>query len=318
MGTIVDTSKIFLYIPPMLLVIGNIGNLLSLITFSRPKFQGTTSGIMYRALAVCDLLVLNSGLWDFWFGHLQLHWLNVRAFTDWTCTIFFYVQYLCKSLGGWIILMIGIERMVAVTVPYKIKIWFNQRKTLIQLLLTTLILGVLYIPGGMVTFRFSMEDAQGKIVSQFCSGKYDGWYYGLFYDLHTYVDLIVYAAVPSILMFLCNIIISVSLTTAAVKRKSLGAVGGPKITSLTTALIVVSTFYLVLSLPVTFVQLFAPVDFMRSFREELVSMFGCSQQPVMPAAQVPAASIKKQEVQNEAMTRARGKGTGQIITTSRF
>ena len=93
-------------------------------------------------------------------------------------------------------------------------------------------------------------------------------------------------------MLLCNVVMTVSLTAAAVKvsqnikiqtikdhvheintfifkvefqfiinlfdlqRKTMGAAGGPKISSLTTALITVSMTYLLLSLPGMFVQLF--------------------------------------------------------------
>ena len=42
--------------------------------------------------------------------------------------MFGYTVYSCATLGGWIIVIVGLERMVAVFKPLKVKIWFTRKK----------------------------------------------------------------------------------------------------------------------------------------------------------------------------------------------
>ena len=50
-------------------------------------FPGSTSGIMYRVLALSDMVVLNAGLWDIWFQSLQTYQYSLSMMNDITCKV---------------------------------------------------------------------------------------------------------------------------------------------------------------------------------------------------------------------------------------
>ena len=42
--------------------------------------------------------------------------------------IYGFILYVSTDLCGWIVVLVGIERMIAVTVPHKVKIWFSMSR----------------------------------------------------------------------------------------------------------------------------------------------------------------------------------------------
>ena len=79
----------------------------------------------------------------------------------------------------------------------------------------TVILAALYIPVLVLAYSFSVEDSSGNIVMKYCN--WNKARYPLLYEINAYINMIFYSSLPSILMFLCNIVMAISLTAAAVK-----------------------------------------------------------------------------------------------------
>ena len=71
----------------------------------------------------------------------------------------------------------------------------------------------------MVTvFRITNTDSAGNVIQKFCTG---GDETTVLAQVNNYIELIFYSAIPSILMLLCNVVMTVSLTAAAVKVRFL-------------------------------------------------------------------------------------------------
>ncbi|KPI92050.1 FMRFamide receptor [Papilio xuthus] len=101
------------YYIPFLIILGAIGNLLSVYVFYKSKLRLQSTSQYLSALAISDTLFL-----------LQLipPWLNAVHFTDLFhrqgfCQIFVYISYVTCTFSAWIVVAFTIERFMAVLHP---------------------------------------------------------------------------------------------------------------------------------------------------------------------------------------------------------
>ena len=113
------SRKLLLYVPPILLVIGTIGNLLSFIVLRAHGSKVSTYSYL-AALAVMDLFVLYVGLLRLWIA--QLTGLDIKDQSDWLCKFVVFFGYVCSDSAVWFIIVVTIERYIAVQYPLKASI----------------------------------------------------------------------------------------------------------------------------------------------------------------------------------------------------
>ena len=41
--------------------------------------------------------------------------------------VFLFTMHVSKSLCGWLVVLVGVERMVAVIKPHKVKLWYTKK-----------------------------------------------------------------------------------------------------------------------------------------------------------------------------------------------
>ena len=111
---------------PILLVLGSVGNILSIAVMTRRSLRETTARLLLIILAFADLLNLYSGLLRHWvrvaFG------VDVRELSNASCKIHIYVVYFAVHFESWLLVIITIERFVAVFFPHKSRIFFTQQR----------------------------------------------------------------------------------------------------------------------------------------------------------------------------------------------
>ena len=84
---------------------------------------------------------------------------------------------------------------------------------MIELIVVTLVIAMLFIPLAVIIYSRSLEDSSGNIIQKTCFIDETS----MLAPVHNYINLVFWSAVPSIGMFICNIVMTVSLTAAAVK-----------------------------------------------------------------------------------------------------
>ncbi|XP_069114763.1 probable G-protein coupled receptor 139 [Argopecten irradians] len=116
---------LLLYVPPIMVLVGTIGNILSFAVFRTNSGKVSTYTYL-SALAIMDLLVLYVGLLPLWISQLSGHSINDHA--NWTCKMGAFLGYVCSDSSVWLIVAVTVERYIAVCFPLKASFLCRIRK----------------------------------------------------------------------------------------------------------------------------------------------------------------------------------------------
>ena len=109
---------ILLYVPPILIFCGIIGNIISLVIWTRRSMRKFSTYFYLAVLASADIFVLLVGLLRLWIGELTGH--DVRDTHDITCKLFTWLGYTSSDFSAWLIIAVTCERYLVVCHPFKI------------------------------------------------------------------------------------------------------------------------------------------------------------------------------------------------------
>ncbi len=106
-------------VPPFLVTFGVCGNVLSLAVMCGRHFQRSPSAFLLSALAMVDSLVLLIGPLRPWLHSVAD--INIRATGNAVCKGHYFLSHLVTHLSAWTLVLINIERVLSVLVPFKAK-----------------------------------------------------------------------------------------------------------------------------------------------------------------------------------------------------
>ena len=109
-------TKVFIFIYPIVLVIGAIGNLFSFIIFSREKFRKTSFSLYFRVLAFSDTFTLLFTINDFSLGLYNQDLSNSSYFM---CKCLLYIAYSLPPVSIWLLVVVSLDRMLSIIKPSK-------------------------------------------------------------------------------------------------------------------------------------------------------------------------------------------------------
>ena len=102
------SKDILIYIPPVLLLVGTIGNILSFVILMTRSMRTFSTYLYLAVLSLTDILVLYAGLLRLWVGELSGH--DVRDQSDWSCKVINVMGYTVSDFSVWLIIAVTIER----------------------------------------------------------------------------------------------------------------------------------------------------------------------------------------------------------------
>lgn len=108
-------KQIRLFIPPVLLAIGSLGNMFAFCILIRNVEKASTY-IYLSMLAVMDLLVLYTGLLRIWIGELLI---DIGIINNILCKLVVFLGYVSSDTSVWLIVAVTVERTIVVMVPFK-------------------------------------------------------------------------------------------------------------------------------------------------------------------------------------------------------
>ena len=97
---------LFVYVSPFLIIIGTLGNPVSIITLQHRHFRYTSTGFILTALSVVDIGALNVSLLTHWLPLL----FEVRLKTSFGCKVTAFLAYYLNTLSSWILILLTAER----------------------------------------------------------------------------------------------------------------------------------------------------------------------------------------------------------------
>lgn len=116
-------------------IVGLIGNILALLSFSIKKYQNTIFSSYFRVLILIDILVLLFRI-DYFLKTIDI--ITFRLISSFMCKFTMYLVYLLPALSSWLIVLISLDRFVSIFLPSK----FMFRKKLSFQLLACLLISI--------------------------------------------------------------------------------------------------------------------------------------------------------------------------------
>jgi hypothetical protein len=189
---------LLLYIPPLLLIIGTIGNVLSFCVLVRKAMRRTSTYNYLAVLSFTDMLMLYVGLLRLWVG--ELTGVDVRDESDWSCKLISMAGYTVSVYSVWLLIAVTVERYIVTVHSLKAATMCTQSravKTIILILLILLTVNVHFL----WTTQIRVDIKKAEQIPQ-CNGA-EGYEY-LVEQIWPWVDACLYCLLPFVIIFFLN------------------------------------------------------------------------------------------------------------------
>ncbi|ELT87213.1 hypothetical protein CAPTEDRAFT_106191, partial [Capitella teleta] len=131
------TDALFIYVPPILIIAGTLGNFMSFLIMRSKEFRNTPSSFIYSVLAITDTAVLYTGLLRYWL--VEVWDYDPRLDSDAACKIHLFVTYLIGHLSACYLMLLTIERVISVFFPMHCKTLCSKKRMVIAVVIATLV-----------------------------------------------------------------------------------------------------------------------------------------------------------------------------------
>ena len=257
-------------ISPIIIVVGTVGNTLSILVMLRKRFRHTTMCFYLIALAIADTCVLYTSLL---LTSLQVY-LSTEFLlrSDTLCKTLNFLTHYISHIASWIIVCLTSERFVAVIFPHYCKILFTQARAAIVLAFIILILLVFdshffwthhlqeYTEQYSYIDHLTMATTTHTIKQKMCSiNKHIKQHYYFNKNVWPWMDMALFSLLPLVFIVVGNITICIKLGLAHYNRRNLGASTNQsqnrsKLISTAIVLVSVSLLFIISTFPITIWQ----------------------------------------------------------------
>ena len=214
--TVQSNAQFVIYTFPILIIVGTLCNILTFLVMRRKKLRNQSTGFYMAVLAIADELALLVGCLTQWlFSYKNFNILSVSAYA---CKIFSVVLYTTFDFSVWMVVIMTIERFIAVTFPLKSMYFCTVKKAKIATLILTLIL---FAINSHFLFTHSYISRRNESWSG-CQSKNETFDYFL-ENLWPWIDASKYAFVPFLSILVFNALIVFNLVKAATSIKNLSS-----------------------------------------------------------------------------------------------
>lgn len=106
------------YLPPILIILGSIGNILTVLVMRRRVFRKTSIGFYISGYSITSLLTLYLFLGLEWIAHVT-HKKTIDNQSDWLCRLWQFIMRVIAYSGIWFIVSMTIDRYIIIWHPWK-------------------------------------------------------------------------------------------------------------------------------------------------------------------------------------------------------
>ena len=188
------------YVPPLLLFLGTVGNILSFVILMQRPMRKFSTYIYLAVLSVTDTLVLYVGLLRLWTQEISGH--DIRNL-NWVCKVINVIGYTVSDYSVWLIIAVTVERYIAVCHPLRAHSMCNRKRalTVISFLLCLMFTINLHFfwTADVVSYQHGDE-----MIEQ-CAGL--DAFKTLVVDIWPWVDAIIYSFLPFVSILVLNALI---------------------------------------------------------------------------------------------------------------
>ncbi|CAH1796412.1 unnamed protein product [Owenia fusiformis] len=237
---------LWIYISPVLIILGTIGNGLTILLLQRKKMRSSSWSQYLTALAVADLTVLYTGLLGEWIRNLTHNNVDVQTLSNPGCKMYLFMMYASIHSSAWILVAVTLDRVIFVYFPIRAKYLCTVRMAkycLLGMLVAIVALNVHFF------WTFHLKH-YGGLLGSTCYAKED--YYDFWLDTWPMLDSFVASYFPFLIMLISNILIIGRLLYARHQRIAMtGATqNSTSMTQVTVMLLTVNFVFLFCTAPI--------------------------------------------------------------------
>lgn len=231
---------------PTCLVLGVLGNMITLIIMNRKAFSSLTSRYFLMSLAVSDCILLLTQPFNKIFV-IKYFQRDFRALSDAGCKIYFWLFKSGKMTSSWFVVFLCLERFTAVQFPFRVRTVFCKRNCLIAV---AIVYSVMAIFNG--AWAYASKITNDGICHPDDYDKANPAAVALFRAMLT-AGSCLYSLIPIIILVTVTPVIIINLVRRSYARKKMTQNKGKDmdITRITSMLLAVAITYVLLVAPVT-------------------------------------------------------------------
>ena len=237
---------LMLYVPPLLLVLGSFGNILSFCVLMCKAMRRTSTYNYLAVLSLTDMLVLYVGLLRLWVGELTGY--DLRDQFDWSCKVITMVGYTMSVYSVWLLIAVTVERYIVIVHSLHAATMCTRSRA-IKVIMGIFILVLTLHVHFLVTIHLRDFPTQGML----CTSKLDYEFFVI--NMWPWIDAILYSLLPFVVIILLNSLIIHKVIHAQRNRqtistsKSAQSDNRESSTKLTVLLLTISFTFLITTLP---------------------------------------------------------------------
>ncbi|KAL8598031.1 hypothetical protein ACOMHN_062629 [Nucella lapillus] len=241
------THTLWLTVPPVLLVLGCFGNVMTIVVMRGMRASESTAclSVYFTALAVSDLFdLLTSVLWAW--PEMAFN-VPVAYFHDLSCTAVYFVSFASSMTSAWFLMTMTCQRLTSVLLPHRVAVLCTVRRGKV---ITSVLVVLACMANVYVFFNYRVVSVGGEF--QVCVNTDAENAYA-----HRLVELCLASVLPFLFLILANSVLiyhvskslrlSHRITAKTEQQKATSR--SEKVSSMTLTLILTSVAFLVLSLP---------------------------------------------------------------------
>ncbi|XP_060578208.1 uncharacterized protein LOC132735284 [Ruditapes philippinarum] len=192
---------LWIYVSPILIILGTFGNVMSICVLLRPKFRFSTAMFYLTCLSFGDLFTLYTGLLRYWI--IKAFDVDVRSFSNASCKIHAFLVYLSLDFTVWVLVTVTIDRFLSVFVPFKARILCTLKRSG---LVIAVIIFLLVVKN--MHFFWNVELAGSLEIR--CGSKPNDF----MKDIWHWIDFSTFCFIPFSIMVACNVKIIYEMTSS--------------------------------------------------------------------------------------------------------
>ena len=251
----VQLNNLYQICPPILIVVGTIGNLIATVSLQSRLFDKTPSTkFLLTTLALCDIFLLYTDPLRIYLEGAFNIW--VRNYSSYGCKLHVFLTHVSWHLAPWAVVLLTIERAVAVYLPFHCKQLCSLKRILIAWL--TIVIAIVATDFHLL-FSYDLIDFELEF------GQPGGWqcftsrsWFWFVFGFYIWVDVLLADFIPFGVILIGNILIitKVIKSRRAFRHKTREITNKQQVikstNSATYVLILVSVYFLITRIPKQF------------------------------------------------------------------
>ncbi|XP_035788554.1 neuropeptides capa receptor-like isoform X1 [Anopheles albimanus] len=197
------------YYTPLLVVVGSVGNILSVFVFFNTKLKKLSSSYYLAALGISDTCYL-VGLFVTWLNFFQVHIYTREPY----CQLFTYTSGVSSFLSVWYVVAFTFERFIVVRYPLKRQSWCTVRRAKTIIATLTMIGSVHSVP----YFFYAGTQISDRNNDTICDMRKE---YKYQMEIFNYIDTIIVFVVPFTIIVVLNSVTSFTVWRFARLRRNM-------------------------------------------------------------------------------------------------